>query len=113
LRWARIQLGNEFSSTKSAVEKFVAVFVGEAERSPARNDSSQAGSSGCSREVGFGDIPPSITLESDVPHDWQFTTPAAFTFPHWLHLITFAPHFRQTLLLAVYHSFSWLTTMII
>jgi hypothetical protein len=106
LRSARIQLGNEFSSTKSAAEKFVAVFVGEAGRSPARNDSSQAGSSGCSREVDLGDIPPSTILESDVPHDWQFIAPAPFIFPHWLHLITFAPHFRQTLLLAVYHSFS-------
>jgi hypothetical protein len=107
LRSARIQLGNdECSSTKSAEEKLAVLFTGEAERSPARNDSNQAGSSGCSKGADFGDIPPSIVLESGAPHDWHIAVPAIFIFPHWVQLITFAPHFRQTLFLEVYHSFS-------
>src|SRR5689334_15747470 len=45
LRSARIQLGNAPSSANSAQGNCGAAFVGGAERSPARNDSNQAGSS--------------------------------------------------------------------
>jgi hypothetical protein len=44
-----------------------------------------------------GENPLSTLLESGAPHDWHIA-PAAVIFPQRLHLITFAPHFRQFVL---------------